>query len=76
LTEIVGPAGVFFDPRDHVEMAAALQRVLDDPRLRADLSAEGLQRASLFTWSAAAEDTVRLFEKTAGAGAAPSGRGK
>jgi glycosyltransferase involved in cell wall biosynthesis len=74
LSEIVGPAGVFFDPRDHAMMAEALRRVLDDPRLRADLSAEGLRRASLFTWSAAARDTVRLFEETVtGPSAAPEG---
>lgn len=66
LAEIVGQAGVFFDPRDHAGMAAALRRILDDPALRASLSAEGLKRAGLFTWSAAARDAVRLFEETVG----------
>jgi glycosyltransferase involved in cell wall biosynthesis len=46
-------------------MAAALRLVLEDPALRARLSAEGLKRAGLFTWSAAARDAVRLFEETA-----------
>ena len=64
LVEVVGTAGVFFDPRDHDAMAAALLRVIEDPQLRADLSARGLQRAGLFTWSAAARDAVRLFEET------------
>lgn len=64
LPEVVGPAGVFFDPWDHDAMAAALLRVLEDARLRADLSAGGLRRAGLFTWSAAARDAVRLFEET------------
>ena len=46
-------------------MAAALRRVLGDERLRrASCAAAGLQRASLFTWSAAARDAVRLFEET------------
>jgi glycosyltransferase involved in cell wall biosynthesis len=63
LAEIVGPAGVLFDPRDHAAMAAALRRVLDDPALRADLSAQGMRRASQYTWSAAARDAVRLFEE-------------
>jgi len=72
LAEVVGPAGVFFDPRDHAEMAAALRRVLGDPRLRAELSAEGPRRASLFTWSAAARDAVRLFEETVAGGPAAS----
>ena len=65
LPEVLGPAGTFFDPRDQAEMAAALSRVLEDPKLRAGLSAEGLRRAALFSWSAAARDTVGLFERTA-----------
>jgi glycosyltransferase involved in cell wall biosynthesis len=64
LPEIVGPAGVLFDPRDHDAMAASLKRVLQDSRLREELAAEGLRRARLFTWSAAARDAVRLFEAT------------
>jgi glycosyltransferase involved in cell wall biosynthesis len=66
MPEVLGPAGVLFDPRDQADMAAALSRVLQDPKLRGDLSAEGQRRAALFTWSAAARDTVRLFERTAG----------
>jgi glycosyltransferase involved in cell wall biosynthesis len=64
LPEVVGQAGLFFDPRDRDAMAAALLRVMDDRDLRADLSAQGLRRASLFTWTAAARDTVRLLEET------------
>jgi glycosyltransferase involved in cell wall biosynthesis len=64
LAEVVGPAGVFFDPRDHAGMSAALREVLDDPALRKSLAAEGLKRAGGFTWSAAARDAVRLFEET------------
>lgn len=64
LAEVVGPAGVFFDPRDHAGMAAALRQVLDDPALRKSLAAEGLKRAGGFSWSAAARDAVRLFEET------------
>lgn len=74
LSEVLGSAGVFFDPRDHGEMAEALLRLLEDPQLRRDLAAEGLRRAQLFSWSAAARDTVRLFEETA-AGRSPAAEG-
>jgi glycosyltransferase involved in cell wall biosynthesis len=73
LPEVLGAAGVFFDPRDHDAMAAALSRVLGDPKLRAELSAEGLRRAAQLTWSAAARDTVRLFERTVGGSAESKG---
>ena len=66
LPEVLGPAGVLFDPRDPAEMAAALSRVLGDAELRGELAAEGLRRAERFTWTAAARDTVRLFERTVG----------
>ncbi|HZM51080.1 MAG TPA: glycosyltransferase family 1 protein [Vicinamibacteria bacterium] len=65
LPEVVGPAGVFFEAGDHAAMAATLRRILDDPDLRAQLSAEGLRRAELFTWGAAARDALRVFEETA-----------
>ena len=65
LAEVVGPAGVLFDPHDRAAMAAALGGALEDADLRARLSAEGLRRAGLFTWAAAARDAVRLFEETA-----------
>jgi glycosyltransferase involved in cell wall biosynthesis len=67
LPEIVGPAGLLFDARDEDAMAAALRRILQDERLRADLAAAGRKRASLFTWSAAARDVVRLLEETVSA---------
>jgi glycosyltransferase involved in cell wall biosynthesis len=47
-----------------------LSRVLEGAELRRELAAEGLRRAALFTWSAAARDTVRLFERTVGPAAA------
>jgi glycosyltransferase involved in cell wall biosynthesis len=64
LPEVLGPACILFDPRDPADMAAALSRALEDPALRSELSAEGLRRAALFSWSAAARETVRLFERT------------
>jgi glycosyltransferase involved in cell wall biosynthesis len=73
LPEVLGPAGVFFDPRDPAGMAAALARVLGDPGLRAGLSAEGLRRAAQFSWSAAARDAVRIFERTVGRAAESRG---
>jgi glycosyltransferase involved in cell wall biosynthesis len=66
LAELVGAAGLLFDPRDRDGMAESLRRVMDEPQLRADLSARGLRRAGEFTWSAAARDAVALFEETAG----------
>jgi glycosyltransferase involved in cell wall biosynthesis len=50
LPETVGDAGVLVDPLDPPAIAAAVERALGDPRLRA----AGPARAAAFTWDAAA----------------------
>ena len=65
LPEVVGSAGVLFDPGDHEEMASVLVRLLDDGALRQHLRAEGLHRAERFSWKAAATKAVHLFEEMA-----------
>jgi glycosyltransferase involved in cell wall biosynthesis len=65
LPEVVGSAGVLFDPGDHGEMASVLVRLLDDSALRQHLRAEGLRRAENFSWKAAATKAVHLFEEMA-----------
>jgi glycosyltransferase involved in cell wall biosynthesis len=67
LPEVIGPAGLLFDPCDHEEMAVTIARLLQDALLRQRLAAEGLRRAPRFSWAAAAAATVRLFEETAAA---------
>jgi len=50
LPEVVGDAALLVDPYDTGSIADALERVLADPALRADLSARGLARAREFSW--------------------------
>jgi glycosyltransferase involved in cell wall biosynthesis len=69
LPEVVGSAGVLFDPGDHEEMASVLVRLLDDSALRQHLRAEGLRRAENFSWKAGAAKAVHLFEEMAYAAA-------
>lgn len=48
LPETCGDAAMLVDPRDERAWAAAMQRIADNPLLRDDLRARGLQRASQF----------------------------
>jgi alpha-1,3-rhamnosyl/mannosyltransferase len=57
LPEVVGDAGLIFDPDQQGALAAALGRVLDDEPLRQTLSARGIGRARNYTWRAAAAQT-------------------
>ncbi len=55
LPEVVGDAGLLFDPLDVSALAAILERVMTDEPLRHRLAAAGLARASQFSWRASAE---------------------
>ncbi len=61
LPEVVGEAGVLLPPRDVAAWVEALGRLLDDAQLGEDLRAHGLERASRFTWDAAARRTLDVY---------------
>ena len=65
LEEIAGEAAVLVDPRDAGQIAAAVERVLTDADLRADLSARGLARSALFSWDRCARETLAVIKAEA-----------
>ena len=62
IPEVVGDAGLLFDPLDVPAMTDCLLRLLHDQPLRQRLIASGIQRAAKFTWEAAAEATLQELE--------------
>jgi glycosyltransferase involved in cell wall biosynthesis len=65
LPEVVGDAGIMVSPYDTDGLAAALQRVLGDAELRAELRGRGLQRARQFTWDETARRTLDVYARAA-----------
>jgi glycosyltransferase involved in cell wall biosynthesis len=65
LPEVVGQAGILFDPRAVASISAAITRVLSDESLRAVLSERGLKRAGQFTWERAARETGAVLREAA-----------
>lgn len=65
LPEVVGEAGLMVAPLDIDAMAAALERLLHDTDLRAELRARGLQRARQFAWQHSAERTHAVYTRVA-----------
>ena len=54
LPEVVGDAGLYFDPENVGEIAACVQKFLSSPDLQARLKAAALARVKNFTWDRAA----------------------
>jgi glycosyltransferase involved in cell wall biosynthesis len=63
LPEVVGDAGIYFDPFDVESISAAIIEMVQNHDLRAQLSVKALARASSFTWQRAAELTLMHLEK-------------
>lgn len=62
MPEICGEAALYFDPYDPADIATALRTLITSPERRSDLSSAALERASAFSWSWAAEQTLAVFE--------------
>lgn len=60
--EIVGNAGLLFDPEHAPDIAAAIERLLDDQSLRATLITNGQQRIKNFTWEECVARTLSVIE--------------
>jgi glycosyltransferase involved in cell wall biosynthesis len=61
IPEVVGDAGLLFDPMNVEEMAGNIQMVLDDLGLRQKMARQGLDRAQLFSWEGAARKVMGLY---------------
>ena len=66
LPEVVGDAGILVDPFDVNAIAAAIERVVDDPDLRQQLSVKGVARSRLFDWNETARRTLNIYEQVVG----------
>jgi glycosyltransferase involved in cell wall biosynthesis len=62
LPEVVGEAGLMVPAQDPEALAEAIAMVLADPGLREDLVRKGLSRASRFTWHAAGEKLLGIYQ--------------
>ncbi|MCR8915741.1 glycosyltransferase family 4 protein [Marinobacter panjinensis] len=70
LPEVVGDAGVFFDPYDVESISRAIVKISTDVELRQQLSDVAVSRARSFTWERAAKLALSYLEAAAkGSGA-------
>jgi glycosyltransferase involved in cell wall biosynthesis len=63
IPEVVGDAGVYFDPHNAEELRTALERVATTEGLQADLRARGYARIAAFSWDRCAAETARIYRE-------------
>lgn len=63
LPEVYGKAAEYFDPFNVTDMVKAIERVLDDKKLRQTLIAEGKKQISKYSWQRMAEQTLAVYQK-------------
>ncbi len=63
IPEVVGEAGVLFNPSSPEEMAAAIWKVWSDDERRQKMRLMGLDRVKFFNWENAAKRTMAVYKK-------------
>ncbi|HSX24382.1 MAG TPA: glycosyltransferase family 1 protein [Candidatus Andersenbacteria bacterium] len=63
LPEIAGDAAILCDPQDASSFTDAIQRIISNENMRNEYIEKGLERASLFSWNTAAQQTYELYKK-------------
>ncbi len=71
LPEVVGDAGIYFNPRDVEAIARAIAALRDDPALRDDLARRAVERARRFDWGRTGRALVEAFESCVGGRRSP-----
>jgi glycosyltransferase involved in cell wall biosynthesis len=66
LPEVLGGAGILFDPGSDQAIADSMLRLLREPGLRDELRARGLQRAADYSWERGADTMVQVLQEAAG----------
>jgi glycosyltransferase involved in cell wall biosynthesis len=63
MPEVLGDAALLLAPREPRSWADAIERVLSEPTLAADLRARGTARAALFSWERTARATRDVYRE-------------
>ena len=62
LPEIAQDAALYFDPYDVSDIAEKLTKMLEDEKMRQELSRKGIERAKKFSWERLARETLKVYE--------------
>ncbi len=65
MPEVLGDAGVYFDPENPAEIAEVLRGLIENPKLRAEKAELAFNSAKKFTWDRCASKTFEFISKIA-----------
>lgn len=63
LPEVNSDAAVYFDPLNVDGISQAIEKVLDDKKLRQSLVKKGYSRVARFSWEKTAEETLEIYQR-------------
>lgn len=66
MPEVVGPAGLMFDPHSATELTKAINKLNSSSELAAEMSAASSQQAGLFSWARTAKSYEEVFRSVIG----------
>ena len=63
MPEVLGDAGVYFDPENPNDIAIALQKLIDNPELRAQIAKASFELSQAYSWRRCANETFGFLAK-------------
>lgn len=63
IPEVVGDAGLYFDPKSVEDLRTVLERVVTTDGLQSDVRARGYQRLAAFSWDRCAAETASIYRE-------------
>jgi len=63
IPEVMGDAGILFDPYDIENLTSELQNILQDSTMRSEIVRKGFKNVSRFSWERCAEQTFQIYMK-------------
>ena len=63
MPDVLGHAGVYFDPERPIEIYTAIKEMIDNPQLRLEKSRASFHRAQQYSWDVCAVETFLFLEQ-------------
>lgn len=61
MPEVLGDAGVYFDPERPAEISSAIRLLVESPQARATLAQGAFERAQQYSWERCARETFSFL---------------